>query len=128
MIKKLRKRRNQKGFTLIDILISIAIIGILAAIAIPQFNSYRAKGYVTLVRSDVRNAFTAATAYFSDNQAATALTLANLQDYGFRSTPPVTVTVTSGSWSTFSLIGTSPQITGSYIMDANGVIMDTLTR
>lgn len=59
--------RNEKGFTLIELLVVIAIIGILAAIAIPQFQEYRQRGYDAGARSDLRNAATAEEAYFIDN-------------------------------------------------------------
>jgi type IV pilus assembly protein PilA len=46
---------NKKGFTLIELMIVIAIIGILAAIAIPNFISYRDKSYCSRAESDANN-------------------------------------------------------------------------
>ena len=68
MLSKFRFRKNQKGFTLIELLIVVAIIGILAAIAIPQFASYRAKAYNSAATSDLKNFKTGMEAYFADNQ------------------------------------------------------------
>lgn len=126
MLMKLNKKRGQKGFTLIELMIVIAIIGILAAIAIPQFTAYRGRGYMAATRSDVKNAYTAAQAYFSDNPGATALTAGNLTTGGFVPTTGVTVAVTSGGPSAFVLTGTHANLNGSYVMAASGAVTDTL--
>jgi len=63
----LTKLRSKKGFTLIELLIVVAIIGILAAIAIPQFASYRQKAYNSAAESDLKNIKTGWESFMADN-------------------------------------------------------------
>jgi type II secretion system protein G len=64
MLNKFRK--SQKGFTLIELLIVVAIIGILAAIAIPQFASYRKKAFDAAAQSDLKTMRTELEGYYTD--------------------------------------------------------------
>jgi type IV pilus assembly protein PilA len=63
--------QNRRGFTLIELLIVVVVIGILAALAIPKFQSTKGKAYFAGMRSDLRNLTTAEEAYFYDHSAYT---------------------------------------------------------
>ena len=65
MLRKL-KINEQQGFTLIELMIVIAIIGVLAAIAIPNLIAYRDRAYCGRTESDAQNTLAAISTYFSD--------------------------------------------------------------
>jgi len=104
------KKKNEKGFTLIELMIVIAIIGILAAIAIPQFSAYRTRSFNSAATSDLRNAATAQEAYFVDNQSYTITTGTLVgPTYGLYLSDNVVFTITAATTSGYTMTATHPK-------------------
>ena len=59
--------RDERGFTLIELMVVVLIIGILVAIGLPTFLGARTRAWDVAAHSDIRNAFAAEKAYYSDN-------------------------------------------------------------
>ena len=91
MLTKLTNK-DERGFTLIELMIVIAIIGILAAIAIPQFSAYRTRSYNSSAQSDIRNCATAQEAYYVDHQTYSNGAAALVGTYGLQTSTNVVLT------------------------------------
>ena len=105
LFDRVGRKGDSEGFTLIELLIVVVIIGILAAIAIPQFSSTKEKAYLASMKSDLRNMSTAQEVYFSENNSY-ASSVSDLSAY--ETSDGVTVTMASGTQNGWSATADHP--------------------
>ena len=121
-------KNAEAGFTLIELMVVIAIIGILAAIAIPQFVNYRQRSFVSALQTDMHTYANAQEAYYVDNgiYCSSQETLEN-STYGAEhsaDTDSIDITVTilaSASEFDIVLTDTTHSISVRYDSDAGGL-------
>lgn len=97
-------RQRRCGFTLIELLIVVVIIGVLAAIAIPKFQSTKGKAYVATMKSDLRNLAVAEEGYYYEHRVYTTV----LDSLPFVPSHGVTLTVQSADASGWAATSTHP--------------------
>ena len=114
-----RKLRQNEGFTLLELLVVIAVMGVLAAIVSQQFMIYRSRAIDTQMRSDLKSAAMAMESYFADFQSYPN-SVVGINTVGFRQSSGVTMTINVTSPSSFTLTASKPSGTqASYTFDSS---------
>ncbi|HSC42296.1 MAG TPA: type IV pilin protein [Candidatus Binatia bacterium] len=98
---------GEQGFTLLELIVVVAVLGVLVAIALQQFSLYRSRATDAAMRSDLKNAALAMESYYGEFLDYPASVNA-LRLVGYRNTNGVTLTINVSSPSSFTLNAATP--------------------
>jgi len=107
VLKSGKKLNSIKGFSMMELLVVLAIISLLAAMAIPQFFIYRSRSIDAQMRTDLKNAATAMESYYAEYKAYPT-SVSGIAAVGFRQTSGVTLAITLISPSSYTLTASKP--------------------
>ena len=124
VMQKHSTHKSAKGFTLIELLIVIAIIGILSAIAIPQFNQYKIRGYDAHSKQALKDMHLLCNAYWLDTDALQGCDLPKIKEvtYGFNQNADVVATLPSSPLNNFCASAKHNSSPNTYSIDSASLI------
>jgi prepilin-type N-terminal cleavage/methylation domain-containing protein len=114
-----RPLQRQKGFTLVELLIVILVLGILAGITMTMLFGYRQRAHIRTLESDLLQAYKTSLVYFVDHPD-NQVDLAILTATGYSPSTDVQITILDGGQDTLRITATHPNVIGVYEVDKTG--------